>query len=82
MIEVTRLPGTPLVLNADMLEAIEASPDTTLLLGNGRRYVIRESVAEVMEKVAVWKRRCFQMPLTGEAVEVRKRLEEAHRQEN
>lgn len=81
MIEVTRLTGSTLVLNADLIEAVEAAPDTTVLLSNGRRYMVKESVGEVMEKAAQWKHRCYQPPLTGEAAEKRKALVERALQE-
>ena len=51
MIWVTRLNGTEMVVNADLLESIESTPDTVLTLVDGKRYVIRESAAEVIERV-------------------------------
>lgn len=81
MIEVTRLTGMPLVLNADLIEAIEGAPDTTVLLSNGRRYMVKEAVSDLLEKTAAWKRRCWQSPLTGDAVEARKALAERAEQE-
>ncbi len=81
MIEVTRLSGTPLVLNADLIEAIESSPDTTILLTNARRYVVREKVALVLDKVASWKHQCYLGPLSGDAAVRRRELEDRARQE-
>jgi flagellar protein FlbD len=81
MIEVTRFSGTPLVLNADLIEAVEASPDTNILLANGRRYVVKNSVPEILELTAAWKRRCFQPPLAGEKAIERRHLEERSQQE-
>jgi len=71
MIEVTRLSGESFVVNADHVEALEAMPDTGVLLLNGRRYVIKETIAVVLEKIAVWKRRCAASPLTGEELDNR-----------
>ena len=51
MIWVTRLNGTEMVVNADLLESIESTPDTVLTLVDGKRYVISESAAEVVERV-------------------------------
>jgi flagellar protein FlbD len=81
MIEVVRFSGMPLVLNADLIEAVEASPDTSILLTNGRRYVVKNSVPEVLEMVVTWKRRCFIQPLTGEKALERRMLEERSQQE-
>lgn len=81
MIEVTRLTGIPLVLNADLIEAIEGAPDTTVLLSNGRRYMVKEAVSDLLEKTAAWKRRCWQSPLSGDAAEARKAMAERAEQE-
>lgn len=82
MIEVTRLSGTPLVLNADLIEAIESSPDTTILLTNARRYVVKERVDMVLEKVASWKHQCYRGPLSGDAALRRRELDDRARQES
>ncbi|MBW3113864.1 MULTISPECIES: flagellar FlbD family protein [Bacillaceae] len=47
MITLTRLNGKSFTLNALYIETIEAFPDTTILLTNGRRYVVKETVDEV-----------------------------------
>ncbi len=51
MIEVTKLNGEQIVVNADHIETVEAQPDTTLILDNGKRLMIREDVEEVVRKV-------------------------------
>ena len=47
MIELTRLNGTPMVLNSDLIKTAEASPDTMLTLINGEKLIVREDTAEV-----------------------------------
>lgn len=47
MITLTRLNGKSFTLNALYIETVEAFPDTTILLTNGRRYVVKETVDEV-----------------------------------
>ena len=42
MIELTRLNGTPMVLNSDLIKTAEASPDTMLTLINGEKLIVRE----------------------------------------
>ena len=49
MITLTRLNGKSFTLNALYIETIEAFPDTTILLTNGRRYVVKETVDEVSD---------------------------------
>ncbi|MFD2044109.1 flagellar FlbD family protein [Ornithinibacillus salinisoli] len=54
MITVTRLNGEPFVLNAVMIEQIQALPDTTVTLHNGKKIVVRESVQEVVDQITVF----------------------------
>lgn len=51
MISLTRLNGERIVLNADLIERAEATPDTVLTLTNGTKYVVAESLDEVMEAI-------------------------------
>lgn len=55
MIYVTRLGGEPLVVNADLLETVEETPDTVLTLSGGRRIIVQETAAEVIGKVIEFK---------------------------
>jgi flagellar protein FlbD len=51
MIMVTRRNGTRFALNPDMLERAEATPDTVLSLVGGTKYVVAETVDEIIEEV-------------------------------
>jgi flagellar protein FlbD len=51
MIVVTRFHGRSMALNCDLIECAEADPDTVLTLVDGTRFVIRESLDEVIDKV-------------------------------
>ncbi len=57
MIELTRLNGTPMVLNSDLIKTAEASPDTMLTLINGEKLIVREDTAEVVERVLAYRAR-------------------------
>ncbi len=57
MIWVTRLDGTPLLLNDDHVLAIESMHDTILTLVNGDKLRVTESVPEITERVVHWRRR-------------------------
>ena len=56
MIEVTKLNGETIMVNADHIEIVEAHPDTTLVLREEKRIVVRDSVAEVVRKVMEYQR--------------------------
>lgn len=51
MIRLHRLDGTELVVNADLIEMVEATPDTVISLATGRKLVVRESVEGVIDRV-------------------------------
>ena len=56
MIKVTRLNGSELVINADLIEFVEAIPDTIVSLVTGKKIMIMETTDAVIEKVAQFKR--------------------------
>ena len=55
MIWVTRLNGTEMVINSDLVESIESTPDTVLMLVDGKRYVVSESAAEVVSRIRAFR---------------------------
>lgn len=50
MIIVHRLRGEPMFLNTDLIESIEATPDTVVTLVDGRKFVVAESPEEVVQR--------------------------------
>lgn len=60
MIRVTRLDRQEIVLNCDLVESIEARPDTTIRLVTGASLVVRESVGELLEHVRAWRASVFE----------------------
>ena len=57
MIEVHRLNGEVFFLNSDMIETIDVTPDTVLRLLNGHRYLVRETMREVCDKIIAFRRK-------------------------
>ena len=57
MIELTRLNGTPMMLNSDLIKTAEASPDTMLTLITGEKLIVREPLAEITERVMAYRAR-------------------------
>ena len=51
MIRVTRLNGERFALNPDLIERVEAHPDTVVFLVDGTKYVVTESVDEVLREI-------------------------------
>ena len=48
MIELHRLNGELFLLNSDMIETVEVTPDSVVRLFNGHRYIVRETLAEIL----------------------------------
>jgi flagellar protein FlbD len=59
MIRVTRLNSSPLILNSDLIEHIEATPDTVITLTTGQSVRVRESADEVMERIVEFRRAIY-----------------------
>ncbi len=56
MIQLTRINHVPLVLNADLIEHIEATPDTIISLTNGQKLVVLESIDDIVRRVIDFRR--------------------------
>ena len=69
MINVTRLSGQEVYINADLILFIEKSPDTVLTLQNAKKIMVRESIPEVIDRIVAFKSRCLPTvaPRSGEA---------------
>ncbi len=62
MIVLTRLDGKELVVNADQILTVEATPDTVLLLSGGLHLMVQEPPEEVIERTIAYHRRCAAGP--------------------
>jgi flagellar protein FlbD len=56
MIAVTRLDGSALVLNAELIERIEATPDTVVTMTSGETFVVREAPTAIVDRVVEYRR--------------------------
>ena len=71
MIIVTRLNHVPLVLNSDLIEHIEITPDTVITLTTGQKIVVLEAAGDVVERVIAFRRSIYQRVLNCPLVEPR-----------
>ena len=55
MIVLTRLSGTAFVLNADLIERLDSTPDTVVTLVDGKKYVVAEPMTEVVAMVRAYR---------------------------
>ncbi|MCC6586385.1 MAG: flagellar FlbD family protein [Bryobacterales bacterium] len=56
MIRLTRINHRPLVVNSDLIEHVESTPDTVLSMTTGQKFVVLESAEEVIERVIQFRR--------------------------
>jgi flagellar protein FlbD len=60
MIQLTRLNHIPMVLNSDLIEHIEITPDTVITLTTGQKIVVLEPACDVVERVVAYRRSIYQ----------------------
>jgi len=56
MIRLTRLNHVPLVLNSDLIEQVEVTPDTVITMTTGEKIMVLESADEIMDRVVQFRR--------------------------
>lgn len=69
MISVTRLDGTEIILNTDLVESIEQMPDTLICLANGSKLVVRETPEQVVDRVIAFRRALLAGPVVRSRAE-------------
>lgn len=58
MIKVTRIDDSLLIINADLIEFVEAIPETIVSLTTGKKIMVREAADEIIQRVADFRARC------------------------
>lgn len=59
MIDLTRLNGTTITINSDLIETVEETPDTVVCLTTGRKFIVKESRQELKNLVLSYKRAIY-----------------------
>lgn len=59
MITVCRLDGKEFVLNSDIIESIEATPDTIIALTSGKKFVVKENIDDIVDKIIQYKQKIY-----------------------
>jgi flagellar protein FlbD len=55
MITLTRLSGSVFLLNADLIERVDSTPDTVITLVDGKKYVVAETLDRVFDAVVAYR---------------------------
>ena len=59
MIALRRLNNQPIVVNCDLIESIEATPDTVVTLTSGNKLIVRDSLDDIRRRVIDFKRAIY-----------------------
>ena len=51
MIRVKKINGEEIVINAELIETVEARPDTTISMATGNKIIVKDTVSEVIQKI-------------------------------
>jgi flagellar protein FlbD len=65
MIHVTRLNQSSVVLNSDLIEQIESTPDTLITLTNNQKLIVLETADEIVERIRLYRRSILLPPSAG-----------------
>ena len=66
MIEVTRLNGTTVLINSDLIETVEETPDTVISLTTGKKFIVKESRQQIKSLVKSYKREIMETGFKAE----------------
>jgi flagellar protein FlbD len=70
MVRLTRLNSAPVVLNSDLIEHIDITPDTVITLTTGQILRVREPAEEVVRRIVEFRRRIFEPEVRSPADDV------------
>lgn len=59
MIELTRLNGEKMMLNIDLIELIEETPDTIITLTTGRKVLVKESARQIQAEIIKFRKQIY-----------------------
>ena len=63
MIYVTRLDGSTLVVNADLIETVEHTADTVITLLDGKKLIVKTPVDDVVDRIVGYRQTIARGPL-------------------
>ncbi len=65
MIRLTKLNGQEFVVNAELIRFVESRPDTYVMLTTDDRFIVRETVEEVVKRSLAYSRAVRAVPGLG-----------------
>jgi len=62
VIEVSRLNGKKFFLNPDLVKTLESTPDTVITLTTNEKFMVKDGVEEILQKMTDYRRKVFHGP--------------------
>ncbi len=59
MVTVTRLNGKQFIINSELIETIEETPDTVITIRDGKKFIVKETLENLIEQIIIYKRSWF-----------------------
>lgn len=59
MIKVTKLNLQEFIINSDLIETIEQTPDTVITMTTGNKFVVKEQPSDIIDKIITYKRSIY-----------------------
>lgn len=59
MIQLLRLNGQAIMVNADLIESVETTPDTVITLVSGNKLIVRDSMETIQDRIVEFKRKIY-----------------------
>jgi flagellar protein FlbD len=56
MITITKLNDVETIINCELIEYIESNPDTTITMTTGRKFIAKESIDDIIDRVVAFKK--------------------------
>ena len=57
MVQVTRFNKEEILINAELIEMIEATPDTVITMTTGKKFIVKETKEEMVDKIIKYRQR-------------------------
>lgn len=59
LVKLEKLDGRTFVLNSDLIEHMESTPDTVITITSGKKYIVSNTVDEVIDKIVKYRKEIY-----------------------
>ncbi|MFH1848104.1 MAG: flagellar FlbD family protein [Candidatus Omnitrophota bacterium] len=66
MIKLTRADGREIIINAELIQYVESTPDTIITLTTNQKLMVKEKAADLINKVIEYKQKVNHKPLSNQ----------------